>query len=140
LMCNLRPRPGREISATEDIMKIIAASLWESLKTALAAGVPRENIILDPGLGFLRNGEDNLEVLRRLGELVPLGQPLLIGPSRKSFIGKVLDLPVEERGEGTAAAVAVGIAHGADIVRVHDVRAMARVARLSDAIMRRRQA
>ncbi|MFA4884312.1 MAG: dihydropteroate synthase [Desulfotomaculaceae bacterium] len=110
----------------------------ESISIARQAGVPRENIIIDPGLGFGKTALQNLEALRRLKELRCLGQPVLIGPSRKSTIGKVLNLPVEERVEGTAAAVAVGAANGANIVRVHDVKEMARVAKMTDAIMGRR--
>ena len=95
-----------------------------------------ENIILDPGMGFGKTAEHNLEILRRLAELRVLGRPLLVGMSRKSTIGYVLDLPVEDRVEGTAATVALSIANGADIVRVHDVREMVRVAKMSDAVVR----
>ena len=98
--------------------------------------VPRENIIIDPGIGFGKTWRQELEIIRRLEELRELGRPILIGPSRKSFIGMVLDLPTDERLEGTAAAIAIGIAKGADMVRVHDVQQMARVCRVSDAIMR----
>jgi dihydropteroate synthase len=98
--------------------------------------VAREAIVVDPGIGFGKTAEQNLEVLRRLGELKALGLPILLGTSRKSTIGKVLGLPVEDRIEGTAATVALGIAGGADIVRVHDVAPMVRVARMSDAIVR----
>jgi dihydropteroate synthase len=95
-------------------------------------------IILDPGLGFGKTPEQSLELVDRLAEIRALGFPLLVGPSRKSFIGKALEgLPPAERLEGTAAAVAVAIARGADIVRVHDVQAMVRVARVADAIVRR---
>jgi dihydropteroate synthase len=120
----------------EDIVGEIAAGLRQSVALAQAAGIPEERIILDPGIGFGKNRRQNLQIIHRLAELRALGFPLLIGPSRKSFIGKTLDLPVEERLEGTAAAVALGIAGGADVVRVHDVRAMVRVARMSDAILR----
>jgi dihydropteroate synthase len=94
-------------------------------------------IILDPGIGFGKTVEQNLELIDRLGEIKALGYPLLLGASRKSFIGYTLNLPPEQRLEGTAAAVALGIARGADIVRVHDVGFMARVARMADAIVRR---
>jgi dihydropteroate synthase len=120
----------------EDIVGEIAAGLLQSVALAQAAGIPEERIILDPGIGFGKNRRQNLQIIHRLAELRALGFPLLIGPSRKSFIGKTLDLPVEERLEGTAAAVALGIAGGADVVRVHDVRAMVRIARMSDAILR----
>ncbi len=110
-----------------DLVPNVLASLQASLSQALEAGVPRENVILDPGLGFGKGPEHNLEILRRLEELKALGRPLLVGTSRKSTIGLVLDLPVEERLEGTAATVALAIANGADMVRVHDVKAMTRV-------------
>ena len=119
-----------------DLVPETLASLGASLRQAVEAGVPSENVVLDPGLGFGKRPEHNLELLRRLAELKVLGLPLLVGTSRKSTIGLVLDLPVEERLEGTAATVALAIANGADIVRVHDVKAMTRVARMSDAIVR----
>ena len=119
-----------------DMMQEVAASLRQAAEMAMAAGVRRDGIILDPGIGFGKTAEHNLEILGRLGELKALGYPLLVGTSRKSTIGFVLDLPVEERLEGTAATVALAIAGGADVVRVHDVREMARVARMSDAIVR----
>jgi dihydropteroate synthase len=119
-----------------DLLGEISAELRESVAMALSAGVASDKIIIDPGLGFGKTAEHNLEVMRRLGELKALGYPILIGPSRKSTIGLVLGLPVEQRLEGTAALVALAIAAGADIVRVHDVREMARVARMSDAVVR----
>jgi dihydropteroate synthase len=120
----------------QDLIADIGASLGESIALARAAGISEERIILDPGIGFGKTREENLEIIRRLGELRSFGFPLLIGPSRKSFIGKTLDLPVNERMEGTAAAVALSIAGGVDIVRVHDVKVMVRVARMADAITR----
>ncbi len=120
----------------DDLLGDVARELVASVQLALDAGVARDRIILDPGIGFGKTVPQSLELLNRLDELRVLGFPLLIGPSRKSFIGYTLDLPPEERVEGTAAAVAIGIARGADIVRVHDVRAMARVAAMSDAIVR----
>ena len=119
-----------------DLLPDVIASLRASMDIALGAGVPPENIILDPGVGFGKTAEHNLELLRRLSELRALGRPLLVGTSRKSIIGLVLDLPVEERLEGTAATVALSIANGADVVRVHDVKAMRRVSRMSDAVVR----
>ena len=119
-----------------DLLPDIMASLRESAEKALAAGVPSRNIVVDPGIGFGKDPVQNLEVLRRLPELCSLGYPVLVGTSRKSVIGFVLDLPVEERLEGTAATVALSVSGGADIVRVHDVKAMVRVARMSDAIVR----
>lgn len=119
-----------------DLVPDVAAALRRMADDAMAAGVKRENIILDPGIGFGKTPEHNLEIMRRLGEFGALDAPLLVGMSRKSTIGYVLDLPVEQRIEGTAATVALSIAGGADIVRVHDVAQMARVARMSDAIVR----
>ena len=120
----------------EDVVEDVIAGLRERLDLALAAGIELEQCIVDPGIGFGKSLDHNLRLLRRLGELRVLGRPILVGVSRKRFIGEVLNLPVEERMAGTAAAVAVSIAHGADIVRVHDVRLMAQVARLTDAIVR----
>lgn len=120
----------------QDLIGEIAQSLRESVALGRAAGISDDRFILDPGIGFGKTREENLEIVRRLPQLRALGFPLLLGPSRKSFIGKTLDLPVGERLEGTAAAVALAIAGGADIVRVHDVKAMVRVARMADAIVR----
>ena len=130
VMHNQRGRPFR------DVIGDLLDGFRESLRIAREAGVPEERLIIDPGFGFGWKEEQSLEILRRLAELRVLGRPILIGTSRKSTIGKVLDLPVEERLEGTAATVAIAIANGADIVRVHDVKAMLRVARMSDAVVR----
>ena len=119
-----------------DVVVDVVSDLSGAVEKAEQAGVLRNRIILDPGIGFAKRAEHSLEVLRRLGELQGLGFPLLVGTSRKSFIGAVLDLPVDDRLEGTAATVAVAIANGADMVRVHDVKAMARVARMADAVVR----
>jgi len=119
-----------------DLLAEVRLELQESIALAHAAGISDECIILDPGIGFGKTVSQNLELLNRLGDLRALGYPLLIGPSRKSFIGYTLDLPPDQRLEGTAAAVAVGIVRGADIVRVHDVEFMVRVARMTDAIVR----
>jgi dihydropteroate synthase len=121
----------------ENLLPDICRELLESVAIAHQAGIPDEHIILDPGIGFGKSVEQNLELLDRLGEIRALGYPVLLGPSRKSFIGYTLNLPPEQRLEGTAAAVAVGIARGADIIRVHDVPQMIRVARMTDAIVRR---
>jgi dihydropteroate synthase len=121
-----------------DLVPDIQRELQECVDLARAAGVPDCRIILDPGIGFGKTVSQNLELLDRVGELRALGFPILIGPSRKSFIGYTLNLPPDQRVEGTAAAVAIGIARGADIVRVHDVEAMARVAKMTDAIVRRK--
>jgi dihydropteroate synthase len=120
----------------ENLLEDIKRELLESVAIAHAAGIPDEYIILDPGIGFGKTVEQNLELLNRLAELRALGYPLLLGVSRKSFIGYTLNLPPDQRIEGTAAAVAIGIAHGADIVRVHDVESMVRVAKMTDAIVR----
>jgi len=117
-----------------DLMGELLASLRRSMTVAEAAGVPAERVIVDPGIGFGKTAEQNLVVLRRLAELGSLDRPLLVGTSRKSFIGKILDLPVDDRLEGTAASVAAAILRGADIVRVHDVRAMTRVVRVAEAL------
>jgi dihydropteroate synthase len=117
-----------------DLMEELLTSLRRSIGVAEAAGVPADRVIVDPGIGFGKTAEQNLVVLRRLAELGSLERPLLVGTSRKSFIGRILDLPVDDRLEGTAASVAVAILRGADIVRVHDVRAMARVARVAEAL------
>jgi len=121
----------------ENLLADIIVSLHESCLTALAMGVPPEQIIIDPGIGFGKNWGQNLVILRRLHMLTTLGYPMLLGASRKSTIGRILgDLPPDQRVEGTAATVALGIAGGTDIVRVHDVQAMVRVARMTDAIVR----
>jgi dihydropteroate synthase len=143
LMSNQRDSP------CHDIMPAVISDLKRAIKQALNAGVPWENIIIDPGIGFGKTQEQNLEILQRLEELTALGRPILLGSSRKSFIGWVLDLTPEQRSnkvtfvppgdqrlEGTAATIAIGIAKGADIVRVHDVKEMARVCKMSDAIVR----
>lgn len=121
----------------QDLMADIKQELTEQIAVGLNAGIRHEQIIVDPGIGFGKTVEQNLELINRLGELKVLGYPILSGPSRKSFIGYTLDLPPEQRLEGTAAAVAMSIDRGADIVRVHDVAAMVRVARMTDAIVRR---
>lgn len=120
----------------DDLVPDVIAGLNRIAGIAQAAGVPRQNIILDPGIGFGKTADHNLELIRRLPELKALGYPLLLGVSRKSTIGRILGLPPEERLEGTSAAVAMSIAGGADIVRVHDVKEMVRVARMTDAIAR----
>jgi dihydropteroate synthase len=119
-----------------DLLGDIARELQASVDMGHQAGIPDERIILDPGIGFGKTVEQNLELINRLDELKPLGYPLLVGPSRKSFVGYTLNLPPAERLEGTAAAVTLAIDRGADIVRVHDVAAMVRVAKIADAIVR----
>jgi dihydropteroate synthase len=123
-------------SLYEDLIPDLIADLKQSIDMAVKAGIKWENIILDPGVGFGKTVNQNLEIVRRLAELKTLRRPILLGTSRKSFIGYALALPVEERLEGTAATVAIGIAGGADIIRVHDVKEMVRVAGMSDAVVR----
>ena len=120
----------------EDLVPDVIKGLRRIAGIAHAAGIPYHNIILDPGIGFGKTADHNLELLRRLPELGDAGYPLLLGVSRKSTIGRVLGLPENDRVEGTAAAVAMSIAGGADIVRVHDVKPMVRVARMTDSIVR----
>ena len=138
---DLRARLGGRYVGVEykNLIEDIKRELLESVALARAAGVRDENIILDPGIGFGKTVEQNLELLNRCGEMRELGYPLLVGPSRKSFIGYTLDLPPEQRVEGTAAAVAVAITRGADIVRVHDVEQLVRVVKMTDAIVRKNQ-
>jgi len=124
-------------ASTGDVMAEVVEFLRDRIGFAVAAGIPRESILLDPGFGFGKTVEQNLDVLRHLGTLRVLGQPIVIGPSRKGTIGRLLGgLPVDDRVEGTVAAVVVSIVHGADMIRVHDVQAMVRVARMTDMLSR----
>ena len=123
-------------SEYDNLIEDVKRELLASVGLAVKAGVEETRIVLDPGVGFGKTREHNLELINRLGEIRALGYPVLLGPSRKSFIGFTLDLPADQRIEGTAAAVAVGITRGADIIRVHDVKEMARVAKMTDAIVR----
>ena len=120
-----------------DVVGEIIAYLRESLELALKAGVSRDRILIDPGIGFGKTLEHNLIILDRLNEFRVLGCPIVLGTSRKRFIGTVLDIPEpDQRVEGTAATIALGIAQGAHVVRVHDVAQMAKVARMTDAILK----
>ena len=119
-----------------DLVGEVLADLRRAVDAALAAGVGESNVLVDPGIGFGKTADQNLELLRRLDELRALGRPILLGTSRKSTLGKVLDLPPSERLEATLATTALGIAAGVDIVRVHDVAANVRAARMADAIVR----
>ncbi len=128
---------GRYIGvAYQNLIEDVKRELLESVTIARSAGVEDRQIILDPGIGFGKTVEQNLTLINRLSEIKELGFPLLLGPSRKSFIGYTLNLPPEERVEGTAAICAIGIARGADIIRVHDVEVMVRVAKMADAVVR----
>ena len=120
----------------ENLIEDVKRELLNSVELARKAGIAESHIVLDPGVGFGKTREHNLELINRLGEIRGLGYPILLGTSRKSFIGFTLDLPADQRVEGTAATVAVGITRGADIIRVHDVKEMARVAKMTDAIVR----
>jgi len=122
--------------AFHDVVDDIRAGFDETLRIAEQAGISRGRIVLDPGFGFGWKPERNLEMIRRLPELWDSELPLLLGPSRKSTIGLLLDAPVDDRLEGTLAAVVTGIAAGADIIRVHDVREALRAAHVADAIVR----
>ncbi len=131
------PQTAEQDLIRGDIVAEIGAFLAERIETAVRAGIRRDCILIDPGFGFGKTVQQNLEILRRLGDFRALGCPIVVSTSRKGTIGRVLGgLPVEDRLEGTAATVAVAIVHGADIVRVHDVRAMVRVVRMTDAIVR----
>jgi dihydropteroate synthase len=132
LMSNLRDRE----KLAPNIAAEIISTLRKGIQTACQRGVPLENIIIDPGIGFIKSWQADLTAIRHLNELKVLERPMLLGPSRKSFIKMILDLPADERVEGTAAAVAIGIVNGADIVRVHDVKQMVRICKVCDAIMR----
>jgi len=130
------PRDMQANPRYADVIGEISDYLAEGIARAEAAGIARDQIVVDPGIGFGKKLEHNLEILRRLREFRSLGCPVLVGTSRKSMIGAILDLPPDQRVEGTAATVALAIAAGADMVRVHDVKEMARVARVADAIVR----
>jgi dihydropteroate synthase len=119
-----------------DLLGEVIGGLRERVAYAESRGIPRERIIVDPGLGFGKTPEQNLVLMRRLRELRSLGLPLLVGASRKSFVGLALGLPPQERDEGTAATTALAIQSGADIVRVHNIRMNVRAARVADAVTR----
>jgi len=130
------PEDMQDNPSYEDVITEIYDFFVRRIAAAVDAGVEEQQVIVDPGFGFGKTVDHNLEILRRLREFRSLGRPVLIGTSRKSTIGKVLDKPVAERLWGTAATCAVAIANGADIIRVHDVSEMVQVAQMTDAIMR----
>ena len=121
----------------DNLLEDVKRELLESVELACQAGITKEKIILDPGIGFGKTVTQNLELIDRLGEIRELGYPVILGSSRKSFIGYTLDLPPDQRLEGTAATVSVGITRGADIIRVHDAEEIVRIAKMTDALVRR---
>jgi len=125
-----------QASSYENFILDLESDLKMLVENAISGGVSPDNIILDPGIGFGKSVSQNLQIIKHLDQIKSIGHPILIGPSRKSYIGKVLNLPVDERIEGTAASVAIGIARGADIIRVHNVKTMVRIAAMTDAIIR----
>ena len=130
------PRTMQQSPVYDDVVSDISSWLQRRIEYAETEDIPPDHIAIDPGIGFGKTVDHNLEILRRLDEFRHLNKPILIGTSRKSFIGKILDLPVNSRIEGTAATITWAIAHGADMVRVHDVKTMYRVARMTDALCR----
>lgn len=130
------PRTMQQSPVYDDVVSDISSWLQRRIEYAETEGIRPDRIVVDPGIGFGKTVHHNLEILRRLDEFRHLNKPILIGTSRKSFIGKILDLPVNSRIEGTAATITWAIAHGADMVRVHDVKTMRRVARMTDALCR----
>ena len=130
------PRTMQRSPAYDDVVSDISSWLQRRIKEVETKGIFADRIVIDPGIGFGKTVDHNLEILRRLDEFRRLNKPILIGTSRKSFIGKILNLPVNDRIEGTAATVTWAIARGADMIRVHDVKTMHRVARMTDALNR----
>jgi len=130
------PKNMQENPKYKNVVKEIKEFFVERTEYAMNRGVKKSQIILDPGIGFGKTLEHNLAILRNISEFKKLGYPLLVGPSRKSFIGKILDLPVEERLEGTIASAALIASQGADIVRVHDVKEIVRALKVADAIVK----
>ncbi len=119
----------------ENLLYEVKLFLEERIKAAVSGGIKKENIIIDPGIGFGKRQEDNLCLLKNLNFLEELGQPILVGPSRKSFIGNILNLPAQERLEGTIASALISLLHGANILRIHDVAAVKRAVQVADSIM-----
>jgi dihydropteroate synthase len=128
------PRTMQNRPTYRSLIGDIAEFFEDRLAALDKAGIPRDRVVLDPGLGFGKTVDHNLEIIRSLERFSRMGRPLLVGPSRKSFVGRVLDLPVGERLEGTAAAVTAAVLNGASVIRVHDVREMVRVIRMADSI------
>jgi dihydropteroate synthase len=138
VLMHMRGEPAtmQQLTDYENVVADVRDYLARRVEAAEAAGVGREFVCVDPGLGFAKTEEQSLRLIRETDALLPIGRPVLVGPSRKSFIGWALDLPVEQRVEGTLAAVTIAVLKGAHIVRVHDVRAAARAVRVTDAILR----
>jgi dihydropteroate synthase len=131
------PRDMQQNPVYKDVVGEVLSYLEEGIELAVTAGVDREKVLIDPGIGFGKTLEHNLAILARLDEFRVLGRPIVLGTSRKKFIGAVLDIPVpEQRVDGTAATVALGIERGASVVRVHDVKRMVQVCRMTDAIVK----
>ena len=128
---------NRDNHAYSNLIEDIKADLNESISICLDAGVPAKHIMLDPGIGFAKNYEENMEVMRHLDQIVEMGYPVLLGTSKKSIIAKTLNLPVDERMEGTGATVCYGIMKGCQMMRVHDVKEMRRMAKMTDALIRK---
>jgi dihydropteroate synthase len=128
------PKTMQDAPKYRDVVADVYDFFRERIRTAEQLHISPQQILLDPGIGFGKNQEHNLTLLARLDRFLPLGRPLLVGVSRKAFIGRILDRPVDERVMGTAAAVALAVAHGAKVVRVHDVRQMRDVVKMADAI------
>ncbi|RJO66200.1 MAG: dihydropteroate synthase [Myxococcales bacterium] len=131
------PKTMQQTYRYTDVVEDVAAYFAERLNLAGQAGIPLANLMLDPGIGFGKSVAHNLALLQNSARFAELGCPVIVGPSRKSFIGKVLDLPLDDRLEGTLAAVAVAVMNGANMVRVHDVRPAVRVCRMCDAFLKR---
>jgi dihydropteroate synthase len=134
--CSLVLVHNQSAAGVGDVVQFVFARLTELVGRAVRAGIPRASLMIDPGLGFGKNWRQNLEILARLQELRTLELPILVGPSRKATISRVLGVGLHDRLEGTAALVAVSIAHGAEVIRVHDCLQMRRVARMTDAVAR----
>ncbi len=128
---------NRKKSIYTDLMIDVIVDLEESVSICLNAGVPKEHILLDPGIGFAKSYEENMEVMRHLDRIVEMGYPVLLGTSRKSVVAKTLNLPVDERMEGTGATVCYGIMKGCQLMRVHDVKEISRMAKMIDALERK---
>jgi dihydropteroate synthase len=138
VLMHMRGEPAtmQQLTDYEDVVAEVRDYLAQRVEAAVGEGLDRDLLCVDPGLGFAKTEEQSLRLIRETEALLAIGRPVLVGPSRKSFIGWALDLPVDERVEGTLAAVVFAVSRGAHIVRVHDVRETARAVRVADAILR----